>query len=122
MFCPNCKYEYRLGVTVCPDCGATLVYKLPPEFKDEKPAPVLLELVTVFESADRSLIAVAKEILDEAGIEYYAKNENLIRRYTRMVGIQVFENRVAEAQALLKDLETSQILPEDHSFDDDKEP
>lgn len=24
-WCPNCKYEYREGFTVCADCGATLV-------------------------------------------------------------------------------------------------
>lgn len=27
-WCPNCKYEYRDGVTVCADCGATLVATL----------------------------------------------------------------------------------------------
>ena len=23
--CPNCKYEYIEGMTICPDCGASLV-------------------------------------------------------------------------------------------------
>jgi hypothetical protein len=28
VFCPNCKYEYKLGVERCPDCGAELVETL----------------------------------------------------------------------------------------------
>lgn len=28
MWCPNCKYEYRAGITVCADCGAQLVEEL----------------------------------------------------------------------------------------------
>lgn len=27
-FCPECRYEYRIGVTTCADCGAKLVDKL----------------------------------------------------------------------------------------------
>jgi hypothetical protein len=29
MFCPECRYEYKTGVTTCPDCGATMVATLP---------------------------------------------------------------------------------------------
>jgi hypothetical protein len=28
-YCANCKYEYRDGVTLCPDCDLPLVDKLP---------------------------------------------------------------------------------------------
>jgi len=28
-WCPNCKNEYKEGITVCADCGATLVEELP---------------------------------------------------------------------------------------------
>lgn len=31
MFCPKCRYEYREGVTECPDCDEKLVEDLPPE-------------------------------------------------------------------------------------------
>lgn len=27
-FCPNCTYEYKEGIKVCPDCGTTLVEEL----------------------------------------------------------------------------------------------
>jgi hypothetical protein len=29
-FCPNCRFEYREGVTRCPDCDVVLVNELPP--------------------------------------------------------------------------------------------
>lgn len=35
-FCPRCRYEYKPGVTVCPDCNEKLVDALPEEeTKDE---------------------------------------------------------------------------------------
>jgi hypothetical protein len=37
-FCPSCKYEYRLGISECPDCGVKLVDKLPDEPKPQNPA------------------------------------------------------------------------------------
>jgi len=30
-FCPKCRFEYREGVEVCPDCNLDLVASLPPE-------------------------------------------------------------------------------------------
>ena len=36
-WCPNCKNEYREGITVCADCGATLVETL----EEQTVVPVL---------------------------------------------------------------------------------
>ena len=30
-FCPNCRYEYEVHVSKCPDCDEYLVAQLPPE-------------------------------------------------------------------------------------------
>lgn len=36
MYCPNCKTEYEPEITVCADCGATLVPELPEESPKEE--------------------------------------------------------------------------------------
>ncbi len=43
-WCPNCKNEYREGVTICPDCDVELVDELPEETEEEfaEPEPVVL--------------------------------------------------------------------------------
>lgn len=37
MYCPECRYEYREGTTVCPDCGVPLMAGPPPEASPEVP-------------------------------------------------------------------------------------
>jgi hypothetical protein len=73
MFCPVCGDEYRPGFTRCTDCDVELVEKLPEEMQPEAP----FELVTVLETGDQSLVAVAKSVLDGAGIPSIARNERL---------------------------------------------
>ena len=68
MFCPNCRTEYRQGITVCADCGAKLINELPPETDGR-------ELVTVLEAGDLAVVALAKSMLEEAGIQFVAKGE-----------------------------------------------
>lgn len=74
------------------------------------------KLITVFSTGNHGLIALAKSILDDAKIGYYAKNENsedLIgigvvgTGYNPVIGpieIQVLEENAEEAKKLLKDL------------------
>ncbi len=38
-FCPSCRYEYKIGVTVCPDCNEKLVDRLPEKPKPEESPP-----------------------------------------------------------------------------------
>lgn len=101
MFCPNCRTEYMEGITVCADCGAELVAELPPELNEA-------ELVTVLEARDLAIVALAKSILEEAGIDYVAKGELPMEQLA--VGpmeIQVDKNDAELARDLLADLENS---------------
>ena len=44
-WCPNCKNEYREGITECADCGVELVDELPEEEDEYKePVPVVMFL------------------------------------------------------------------------------
>ena len=112
MFCPKCRYEYVQGVTECPECGVPLVEELPPEPKQES-----VKLVTVFVTNDALVVAVAKSILDSAGIRYLVKGEMLRWAASGPMG-ELVEFQVAEADAenakqLLKDLKESNS---DHSY------
>jgi len=78
------------------------------------------KLITVFSTGNHGLIALAKSILDDAKIGYYAKNENsedLIgigvvgTGYNPVIGpieLQVLEENAEEAKKLLKDLSEEQ--------------
>jgi len=70
MFCPKCRLEYEPGVARCPDCHVHLVKTLPD-------APDFIEFVTVLTTGNPAILAVAKSILDNAGIEYFAKGETV---------------------------------------------
>lgn len=72
MFCPECRDEYQPGFTRCTDCEVDLVERLP----DAEASPPF-EMVTVLETGDQSLIAIAKSVLDGAAIPYIARNERL---------------------------------------------
>lgn len=65
MFCPECGAEYREGFTECSDCGVALVDTKPAEAEHPE-GP----FVTVFESADASLLPVVESLLDSAGIPF----------------------------------------------------
>jgi hypothetical protein len=74
------------------------------------------KLITVFSTGNHGLIALAKSVLDDVGIRYYAKNEStedLIglgvfgTGFNIAIGpieLQVFEENVEEAKKLLKDI------------------
>jgi len=34
-FCPRCRFEYKPGVSICPDCGAALTDEPPPSPKPQ---------------------------------------------------------------------------------------
>ena len=75
------------------------------------------ELVTVFESRDQALLAVAESLLEEADIEFFAKGEGIQdlfaggrigTGFNPVVGpvqLQVPADDAEEATAMLRDLE-----------------
>ena len=104
MYCPNCRYDYLDGVTVCADCGAALVPELPP---DQVPEPV--EFVTVMEiTGDPALLAFAESVLDDAGIVFRCRRVSpvaaLLSELQGPVEVQVERDRAEEATELLAEI------------------
>ena len=109
MFCPNCGDEYREGFTRCADCDTDLVAT--PPAAPEPPVP--FAMATVLVTGDQTLMAVAKSILDSAGIVSIARNErlqnlfgwgNIGAGYNVAMGpiqLQVLEEDAAVARELL---------------------
>ncbi len=82
MFCPKCEAEYQDHVMLCADCHVPLV-SLPilQEILVAKDKPKFvkgdLDLVQVFSTQDPGIVALAKSLLDEAGIPAMVRNEGL---------------------------------------------
>ena len=72
MFCPECKMEYNEGVFLCPDCRVPLVTEMPPA-----PTTEYVEHVTVFTTGNSVILAMAKSVLEGAGIRCFVKGEVL---------------------------------------------
>jgi hypothetical protein len=73
MFCPECGGEYREGFTRCADCEVDLVEALP---EPEEAAPAS-QLVTVLETGDPAEMALAESLLQDEGIPFFKKGDQL---------------------------------------------
>jgi hypothetical protein len=62
MFCPNCRDEFRDGISFCPDCDVALVPELPAE------TPARLSIILTTQDPDR--LAILVEQLESARIPY----------------------------------------------------
>ena len=77
-------------------------------------------LVTVYTTSNHAIIALVKSILDEAGIQYYAKGDNTQAVYAINafpVEFQVMPENEAFARELLKDVEAGDF-PSDSDSDE----
>jgi len=106
MFCPNCRTEYREGVTTCSDCGAALVANLPSEL------PERTELVVIYQSHELSEVAIAKSILEEACIPFTTKGE-MSKELLAVGPVEILVNRDDAEQARQLLYALSEDLPPD---------
>ncbi len=60
-FCPDCRYEYRIGVTTCADCDSTLVEKLEDDVHHGEPDLVAVGTVLSASQAEMGRVALENE-------------------------------------------------------------
>ncbi len=119
MYCPQCRVEYRDGFTECSDCHVPLMAgTCPPDPPD--PFNPDLELVVVLETNDGVQLAMAKGLLEDAGIPLFVLGQiatlvqdvdGFLRKWVRL---QVPRDREAEARELLEQV----LQPAPQSADD----
>jgi hypothetical protein len=69
MFCPNCKTEYRRGLTECSDCLVPLVENLPADDPDSTTAdPAAMEIL--WSGRDPGFAETFRDALDRAELEH----------------------------------------------------
>lgn len=109
MYCPQCRAEYRDGFTECSDCHIPLSEGSPPSELSSHYDPGL-DLVVVAGTNDFIQLAMAKGLLEDAGIPFFVGGHmDAEPALYKAVEIQVPRNREAEARDLLAPL----LQPED---------
>ena len=74
MHCPRCRTEYPPDVARCPTCDVELAEGPPPVGRDDAQ---WVDLVTVLETADPSLLLVAKSLLDVEKVPSFVEGEGV---------------------------------------------
>ena len=116
MYCPQCRVEYRDGFTECSDCHVPLSPGTPPPEQAVHSTP-LLGLVVVLETSDRVQLALAKGLLEDAGIPFFALGQiaTLVQDVDpflhKWVRVQVPRDREAEVRELLEQLFEAETSP-----------
>ena len=119
MYCPQCGTEYREGFAECSDCHVPLMAgTLPEEPNQFEPT---LDLVVVLESNERIQLAMAKGLLEDAGIPFFVMGQitTLVNEVDgflkKWVRLQVPRDREQEALELLDGLLHPETIPADES-------
>jgi hypothetical protein len=70
--CPECNVEYVDMAIRCSDCDVELT--LGPPTPEEHPDP---KIETVYVTGDPALVAMAKSLFEDAGIQYFTKGDEI---------------------------------------------
>ncbi len=97
MFCPICESEYVPGVTVCEECGATLVAGLP-----VAPPPEYVAYEEILATLNPGEIALIKSLLEEEGIDYRFLTEVAGPPLAMPARLLVPKDRAREAREMLE--------------------
>jgi hypothetical protein len=120
VYCPKCRAEYRDGFTECSDCRIPLLRGTPPPETSTAFDPDL-DLVVVLETDDPVQLAMAKGLLDGAGVPCYVLGQiaRLIQDVDpflhKWVRLQVPKDRETEARELMEALAQPSAITEDDS-------
>ena len=123
MYCPQCLVEYRDGFTECADCRIPLSPGTPPS-EPAAPFDPTIGLVVVLETNDPIQLALAKGLLEDAGVPYFALGQiatlvtDIDPFLHKTVRVQVPRDREAEARELLEQLSASETSPQLAGEDD----
>jgi hypothetical protein len=116
VYCPQCGTEYRDGFTECSDCHVPLLTGEAPEEAADSFDPTL-DLVVVMESNDRVQFAMARGLLEDAGIPFFILGQigtlvNDVDGFLhKWVKLQVPRDREQEARELLEGLVHPETIP-----------
>jgi len=106
-FCPQCRYEYQVGLRQCPDCGVELVEQLTPEEEPSSAGP----LMTVYIAKDMTEASLIKSFLEEFQIESFIGYDAGSAYPVGQIEVRVAETYADEARELIA--EFLQSSPED---------
>jgi hypothetical protein len=121
VYCPQCQVEYVDGFTECSDCRVPLLAGTPPKEPADRFDPTL-DLVVVLETNDGIQLAMAKGLLEDAGIPFFILGQiatlvqevdGFLRKWVR---VQVPRDREAEARELLEELRQAVTSPRSFSL------
>jgi hypothetical protein len=118
MFCPQCRAEYREGFVECSDCHIPLADRLPElgtpaaSLTDAHEEADKDDLDVLIRTGFRSPVAIglAKGLLQEAGIPFFAMDQNPAARqesgnFLGWWNVRVPRQREAEAREILQSVE-----------------